>query len=267
MKMFVAIRKLGIVLAAAAGAGLLFLANPARADLTLVTHMTMKSPMMRNMPPSAQAQMNSLMQFTIYSSGKKVRVASPMFSMIIDPDNKKMDMINDTAKTYTEMPFDPTKAFGMLPGGAGGMNPMSGADYNVVDTGKTTMFLGHKVRHYVVTSHINTPNTGEMTIHSDILAAQDLPAADMQAFTNISSYQSGKTHVVGVPFKTVTTVTGGPMGTMTMTQTVTSLSTKPIPAYFFMVPSGYTQSQQPSGMPAPGMPGVGAPAPGSAPTQ
>ncbi|HEX5324121.1 MAG TPA: DUF4412 domain-containing protein [Capsulimonadaceae bacterium] len=266
MKVLTRFRKLAAiaVIAISTCAGLA--ATPARADLTFLIHMDIQSPMFQNMPADARAQMNSLMQMTMFLNGQKMRVNTAVVSVLVDQQAKTLTMINDKAKSYSVSPYDPIVAQQMMQG-PGGMFSGAGSDYKVVDTGKTTTFLGHKVKHFVVTAHLSSPNTGDMTIHSDILAAQDLPPADMAAYNSMTAAAaSGKAHVEGIPLKTVTTVTGGTMGTMTVTQTVTSISTKPIPANLFAIPTGYTRTTQP--MVQPGMPGApGATPPGSAPSQ
>jgi hypothetical protein len=233
----------------------------ARADVTMTTRMTMDSPMMdqarSRMGPNQVAAINNMMRSMTYMSGKRYRVDSAIMSVIVDAGTKQMTMLNDTQHTYFVIPINPGALKGMM-GGAGAAMA-AGHSVKVVDTGKTTRYLGHTCRHYILTMTINMPQTGTMTMHSDILAAQDLPGLDAGVYQALAM-QAGVNgnQMTGVPLLTVTKMSGrGPAGNMTMTQQVMSLSTAPISASRFEVPSGYRKTTQPAlfgGMGVPGAP-------------
>lgn len=237
---------------AVSGLCLLGLSTRAQADLTVITHMSMSGAVMKNLPAAAQANINDVMsESTTFVSGKKYRVTTALLSIIVDHDKNQVILLNDTHKTYTIVPLDPNAANRFATGGgaAVAIPNAAGADYDVEDTGRSTTLLGHKVRHYVVTVHMDLPNQGEMSVREDILAAQDFPEQEMETFNSLTPAMPGTTQIKGVPLKTVSTTTGGILGGMTTTQEVISISTKPIPAYFFTIPEGYTQVQSPQSPP------------------
>lgn len=232
--------------------------QPASADVTIALHMSVNMPGMPNMPGGQNAMIDRFLDSTMYIAPKEFRYNTAFMSVIADPADKKMTFINDTAKTYSIMPYDPAAARAMMPGGAPGGGALK--EYKAVDTGRTTTFLGHKVRHYIVTEVVQAPNMGDMTIHADVLAAQDLPNSDMDAYQGLSNDIPGTTHMKGIPLKMVMKMAGGPVGTMTLVMQATSVSTAPIPASTFQIPEGYTQTTAPTApgqvpMMPPGAPG------------
>src|SRR5579862_4322763 len=162
---------------AVCGLCLLYVFAPAkaRADLTIITRMSMSSPVMNNLPAAARADINDMMsESQTYVSGKKYRVTTPILSILVDRDKNQLILIDDSRRIYTISPFDPASASRYAPNGGGmGANIPNAAsvDYDVQDTGRSTTLLGHKVRHYVVTVHMNLRVQGEITSREDILAA------------------------------------------------------------------------------------------------
>lgn len=252
--------KLGNLRSVCAGVVLLLVAAcaPAMADLTITMHSSFASPMLDNSP---QMQ-NLLAQYensTEYISGSHVRIDTGGVTALIDSSTHKVYAINNTSKTYSTMDLSPGLVNQMLSGGpVPSLGISAGATFELTDTGKTTQLLGHTVRHYTMKSSIPLGQMGTLTVSSDILAAQDFPAEDMAAFNALNSMNPGETHMQGVPLATTTTITGGPVGSMTIKQAATSISQKPIDPSIFQVPSGYTQTQIP-----PAATGT----PGAAPTQ
>ncbi len=241
--------------------GALLAAAPARADLKIASKMSMDSPMMKNMPAQAKAQMANMMQMTTYVSGKKVCVSNPMYSLVIDQDAKTMVSISPMSKAYTEMPYNPAMAQSMMSGPMGGMSGAMQDLHIEEDTTNPTTILGHKVRHYITTGHMTVQGMGDVSMHTDSYYAQDLPAADMAAYGALSAGTPGGTQTQGIPLKIVSSMTGGPMGSMTITMEATSISTDPVPASVFDIPKGYKKQDMPN---TPGMGGAG---PGAPPSQ
>jgi len=225
----------------------------ARADVTVTTHMTMHNPMMDKMMAGQSKQqadaINSMMNTTTYISGKRYRVENPMMTMIMDGNSKQMIMVSPAQHTYSIMALTPQMLKGMTGGPGAGMQGKVKPTYKITDTGQTTQILGHTCRHYIMDMKMTMGATGTMTMHSDIMAAQDIPGLDptaMSAFTSQMGMQGPQ--VKGVPLLTTTKMTSGMTGGMTMTQKATSVSTAPIPASKFEIPKGYKKTAQPNFM-------------------
>ncbi|BDI28912.1 hypothetical protein CCAX7_009630 [Capsulimonas corticalis] len=223
-------------------ATLILVAGVSRADITTVTHMSMDMPGMHNgpqMPAAAQAQLDSMSNTTTYMSGHKVRTDSSFMSFIVNPDAGKMWFLNNTAHTYTVTPFDAAQSKQMMQSILKGRAvDMNAANYKVTDTGRTTKILGHTARHYIVKMSMTLMGQAT-TMTQDILAAQDLSAADTGAFGG----GSGPGQVHGLPLVTTTTYHSGLTEGMISKQVVTSLTTTPIPASTFDLPDGYTLTE------------------------
>ena len=240
-----------------AGAAFAAVVQPARADVTITTRTTINSPMMDRMKASMTkdqlAAMDNMTLTTTYMSGKRYRADNPMMSMIVDAGAKRMIMLNATQRTYSVMPINPNMMKRIMGGAGAGMTGSGKPVYTVTDTGQTTKYLGHTCKHYIMDMKMNMGNMGDMTVHSDILAAQDLPGLD-PAISGSLAMQMGMQggQVKGVALVTRSKVTSALSGAMTMSQTATKISTDPIPAGKFEVPAGYTKTER-SGFPgAPG---------------
>ncbi len=233
----------------------------AMADLKITMHTAIDSPMMKNLPPAQAAMMSKFLDTTECISRKKIRINMMVMSLIVDYGTKKMTMINNMARSYSDLPFNPSMVRQMMPGSPSSNGALK--SYKVLDTGKTTTLLGHRVRHYIVSERIATQNMGDMTVQGDMYAAQDLPEPDTASYDSLSSHMPGRVHVHGVPIKVVMKISGGQTGSMTMSQIATSISTAPVPASTFTIPEGYTKSQSAGmlgmGMPGSGIPGMGGP--------
>jgi hypothetical protein len=222
-------------------------ATASRADVTLTMKMTMHSAMLdqakAKMTEDQAAAMEKMLQSTLYLSGKRSRTDTAMMSIIVDAGTKQMTMMNPTQHRYYTMPMNPA----MLKQAMGSVGVPTGAGaaptYKVTDTGKTTQYLGHTCRHYILAMTMTIPNAGTMTMHSDVLAAQDLPGLDPDVYQTLSMQMGVKgEQMKGVPLMTETKMTGGMIGEMSMTQKASDISTDPIPASEFEVPSDYTQA-------------------------
>jgi hypothetical protein len=241
------------VLVSTAGLLGVLAAAPAHADLKVTWHMTMDSPMMKNMPPQAKAMVDNMMNpMTIYSSGKKTRTDTPMMGFIIDTANDKSIMVNKFAKTYYVSKFDPNKSQMPIPGGG----PMRGAkpsDVNLDDTGKVKTILGHKCHEFIVTGKVAQDEGPNMSFKDDMWVATDLApmGAGSMPFGNFGSVAN---KIAGFPLQMNMSIKGGQADGTTITFETTDLSTDTLPASTFDVPEGYTQSDNP-GFGGPGMMG------------
>lgn len=217
---------------------------PARADIAMSMHMSIDMPALRQMPADKRAAMDKYLSSTIYIHGKKFRYDNALVSVIVDRQAMTTTTVNKLSKSYSVTPFDPSAARMMMPGGSlSSAGPLKG--YKMADEGNAGVYLGHKVRRYLLTEQLALPNAGSETIRATILSAQDLAPADMASYASLSSSMPGKAHMNGFPLKMSMTMTGGSMGTMTMAMQATSISTSPIPASVFEVPAGYTQMPLP----------------------
>ncbi|MEO7902294.1 MAG: DUF4412 domain-containing protein [Capsulimonas sp.] len=234
----------------AGAVALSLIAGPGRADVTMVAHTHMDMPSMRGgaSTPAMQAQIDKMSNTTTYISGHKVRTDTAIMSMIVDQDAGKMWFLNNTAHTYTVTTFSPADAKKMAAQMLKGQPGKSkGMTYKVTDTGRTTKVLGHTARHYIVKTTMDIMGK-PTTMTQDILAAQDLSTADMGV---MGGKGAGQVH--GLPLVTTTTYHGGMTEGMTMKQTVTSLTTTPIPASTFALPAGYTKTESQGSFPMGGM--------------
>ncbi|MGO8671238.1 MAG: hypothetical protein ACLQVD_07745 [Capsulimonadaceae bacterium] len=237
-------------------AAALYVANvvPAIADATVIVHTTMNSPQLTQMEArmnpqqraAMDAKMSGMMTSTTYISGLKSRVNTGSFmSMIMDAGAQTMTILLPSTHTYVTTPIDPDMvkreiAAAMASSGApGGMPNMQ---YKVVDTGRSTTFLGHKCRHYTATMTMPMPQVGSVVMHMNILAAQDLPV-DPRIFSALSMQAGlGTNSVNGVPILIETTMTSSsPMlDGMMVKQEATGINTNPVLDSVFAIPDGYT---------------------------
>lgn len=213
--------------------------SSAHADVKLKMHMTMDSPMMKNMPPQAKAMMDKFMNMTEYFAAKKTRVDSYMINMITDMSAEKMFMINNNAKKYSVTKLDAAKMKAMMSGNGG---PMGGpniekTDVKITETGNTKVILGHKCKEYIITAKMKMQQQ-DMTTKSSVYSATDL------GMDNPYAESQGDTKVSGIPLLIKTDISGGMADGTSVTMTATELSTDPIPASTFEVPSGYKEVPQ-----------------------
>lgn len=227
------------------------LTGACHADITTVTHTHMDMPQMHagsmHMTPEQQAQIDRMSASTTYMSGHKMRTDTALMTILSDADAGKTWMLNNTAHTYSLVTFDPAKMKAMLFSNSKSSGGPAGApDYKVTDTGRTTKILGHLARHYIIHMTMNIQGRST-TITSDILAAQDLPAADLGMYSGMAHMTGGLANMGGgfrgLPLVTTTKMQGGVSDGFTMKQTVTSLSLDPIPASKFTIPEGYAQTE------------------------
>ena len=232
----------------------------AQADVTLKMRTTVNSPMLdkakANMSAAQAAavatSVDSMTRSTLYLSGKRYRMDNAMMSMIMDAGTKQMTMLNPAKHTYYTTPMDQNAMKSMM---GGALGPMPGGNtpaYKLTDTGKTTKFLGYNCEHYIMDMTMNMKQTGSITMHADILSATDLPGLDATAYQEMQS-QMGFPGVMmkGVPLLTTSQMSGGIFGTMTTNSEATDISTAPIPASVFDIPSDYQQTTMPSMFGAP----------------
>lgn len=233
-------------LALMAVAALAMAVPAARADVTLTMQSTINSPMLdkarEHMTPQQEDAIDSMLRNTMYMSGKRYRMDMAMMSFIVDAGAKQMTLLNPNQRTYAVTPINPD-AMKMMMGSAGlpqgqGTTPT----YTVKDTGKSTKYLGHTCRHYIMDMTMTMPQIGTMKTHSDVLAATDLPGLDTGVYEALAMQTGVKGQQMhGVPLLTKSVITGGMIGTMDMEQKAQDINTDPIPADKFEVPAGYTE--------------------------
>lgn len=227
---------------------------PAMADLTITLHSSFSSPSSQASP--MQGLLAQYADATEYIHGERMRMDTGGITAINDVATHKITILNNAAKTYSVVELSPETVRQMLSGGAApSLGVGAGTNYTIIDTGKTATVLGHKVRHYITKTSMPLGQMGTLTVRQDILAAQDFPAADMAAIDSMNAMTPGPVHIKGIPLVTTTTMSGGPIGEMTIKQEATAISTHPVAASMFQIPSGYAQTQSPA---APGMPGASA---------
>lgn len=233
--------------------------SPARADMTVTWHMTMDSPMMKNMPDQTRSMMDTMMNpMTITYSGKFSRTDTPIVSIIIDRTAQKMITINKFGKTYSVSPLDPNKGpnMPMMGGAMGGGTP---ADVNVTNTGNTKTLLGHKCHELIVTGKIQREQGPNMSFKDDMWVASDISPLGGTSGLPLGSFGAMASKIDGFPLEMTMAMSGGQVDGTTVTIETTNISTDAVPASTFQVPDGYTKTDGPGfGMPmGAGVPGAG----------
>jgi hypothetical protein len=195
-----------------------------------------------NAMPSVVLSGTNATVWTIYVSGHKCRFETPSLVLITDRDAGKTWLLNPTTHKYAVGPYGSASITGVQMGEttSSGLGELE-VHTKVSDTGRSATIMGHLARHYVVKTYRKFRGT-ETKQASDILAAQDLSKADLDAWSaaNITTFGS---ELKGVPLVTETrTVSGHLLGAMTRI-IATSLSIDPIPSSMFTVPYDYTEAQ------------------------
>jgi len=163
-------------------------------------------------------------------------------SFIVDAGTKQMTLLNTNQHTYSVTAISPDAMKQMM--GSAGLPQGQGTTptYTVKDTGKSTKYLGHTCRHYIMDMTMTMPQIGTMKTHSDVLAATDLPGLDPGVNEALAIQMGVKGQQMhGVPLLTKSVITGGMIGSMDMEQKAQDISTDEIPADKFEVPPGYTE--------------------------
>jgi hypothetical protein len=183
---------------------------------------------------------------TYYVSGQKLRRDTPLFTSIDDFDTDVCYMISREKKMYVRIPLNRgirVKRPAQPSSEAGNAVPKdrNKTTIKVADTGRTTVFDGYRCRHYICTSTYTA-----MIVQRDVLATEDL-GVDERIAQEIRSTMQVDGDVAGIPLQVATTSwTYGKKDGPTSTETVTSISTNPIPAGYFQVADGYKDMSAPN---------------------
>jgi hypothetical protein len=191
--------------------------------------------MMQSMSPDQKKRMAAMgfspdMVTTIYVSGNRQRTDAGPMSIFSDMNAHKVVMINHMTKTQTSMPLNTSAV----------QQQVAGMTANVVDTGKTSVILGHVAHLYKVSMDSaaqGTKTTGEIWAAPDIPGPKSNPFGAQMGGLNAAEMAKIK----GFPLKFTLKVTGGPAGATTITGNVKSVSLAPLNASTFTVPAGYQQ--------------------------
>ncbi len=210
---------------------------PAAADITLKSRNTYDSPQMRAQLASVPREYRDAfirytdMTVTNAVSGKKMRTDMPTVSLITDCGARTKTQLYDN-KTYTVSIFDPAVANRLLPTSTNA----------ILDTGKSSILLGHTVHEYIVTASVKNADGTSTTAREILWAAQDLDPADTASFSPFVPKGSGKARIRGIPLLVTETITGGKQNGTKVTMVVTSISKAPIPKSAFEIPPGYVRA-------------------------
>ena len=227
----------------AATALLGFTALAAHADVTITYTTNVDSSEMRQAMKKATPELRKRIAAQGYGKPQTVKTYVHSGTMRTDIGTRST-VINTTAHeatsfdrkshTYLGQPFDPK------PAPAGSPQP----HVSVKDTGKSIQFLGHTVRVYTMTV---TPPQGPGSMTGEIWAAKDIARPPFDPLINnpASPLAPEMKKVAGMPLKVVMQM-NGPNGTSTMSQVATSISTQPVQASLFAVPSGYKKVTPPT---------------------
>ncbi|MCW3062329.1 MAG: resA 7 [Capsulimonas sp.] len=204
--------------------------TPARADITLTMHASVEGKMKAEydkMDAKTRAQMDKMLAYQIYISGGKMRTETFMITSLVDLKTGTSYALNTRDKSYYEAPFQLAKA-GLLPS----VGAQTAGAFQIKDTHETSTMLGHKVRHYVLTSHDAKTN-----VRMDEYLATDFPAHDMSACKKAGQ------PLLGVPLKLRMVMSGVGMPVkVDLTIVAKSISTAQIAKDRFVLPAGYTKT-------------------------
>ena len=218
--------------------------GPVSADITLIERTTIdmtslqgaSSSMMSVFRPSG----NGVLELKIYVSGHKCRFESPYLVVIADRDAAKTWILNTTSLKYSVRPYD-ANAIAGVQAGALSIADLAHLEIHatVTDTGRTATIMGHAARHYKVIIDRKFRDT-QTTFSSDILAAEDLTPANLDAWSeaNVTIYGP---NLRGVPLVTETEALGASSHAAMTRIIATSISTGSVPEDKFSIPDGYTE--------------------------
>ena len=218
----------------------------AHADVTISSHMAFTGAFVDQL--QKQGKGNPFAQFSemrMYMAPKHFRMDMGLIGMIVDLDTKKMVTLNNTAHTYTEKDFDPAQTKDLMSNLMGNKTVYT----SVVDTGKTTKYMGHDVRHFTAEMTVTLPqpnlppNMRTMNVTMDILAAQDLPQTDQDMLATYGSMMGTPSKLKGLALMTRATYTSGILNGTVMNMNATAVSTKPIDTIVFDIPTGFTKTE------------------------
>ncbi|MEO7718481.1 MAG: TlpA disulfide reductase family protein [Capsulimonas sp.] len=206
------------------------------ADVTLDMHVIPGGAMeqqYKTMDAKTKEQMAKMLDYKVYVSNNKVRTDTYLMTSILDIKAGKMFACNNMSKSYSEIPFSGGK-YNVLPA-QGKINSLNN---KVVDTKEMVIILGHKTRHYIITSR----DSGSV-MRMDEYIAQDFSSRDMATFKNPTQ------PVLGIPLKIKMVISGKDMpAELNMTMMARSISTTPIENGFFSIPSDYKKTDLASAM-------------------
>jgi len=208
----------------------------AMADLTVVQKVFVDYSKMRiNGKPVTQDQLSAIKPLVGVNgsdavasySGKKAKLATTMYTAIYDMDANTATALMPTTKQYMKTPINS----GMIAKMTAGMQT------STKDLGETKMILGHLTHLYKIFA-----KNQMMSCEGYAWVAPDIN--DTNAFQSVMQTQGGFSGVKGLALKTTVTVNITIMGsvvTSTTSTDVTSISTDPIPASTFDIPSDYKE--------------------------
>lgn len=220
----------------------------ARADITLTMYASAGGDMEKqynSFDAKTRAQLDKMLSYKVYVSKNRMRTDMYMVTSIVDTKAGKTYMCNNSTQSYSEAPFS-VKLNNVLPS----QGKTNSNEAHIEDTGEVSMLLGHKVRHFIITSHDARTKT-----RIDEYIARDFSSSDMAFFKNINQ------PVLGIPLQINTSIIGPaiPKG-ISMTAIAKSISTTQIPSNMFDLPLGYTKTDKSDLMTA-GLLREGVPAP------
>ena len=226
----------------AAAAALLPLGGAAHADLKIVQTTRIDNPQLKayqeTMTPQQKAAMahsgNPLLQSgpqlsALYLQGSRTRVDLGTISYLVDGAARKTEIVNRRTHTYTVQPYRTP-------------SPAAQTTVTVKDSGQTKVIAGHSCRRYFTTATLaSQPGT---IIQGDIWAAADIPqpAALATGAGPFAALQSQFQKIKGFPLKSSLTVTGSPLGNITVQTSAVSVSKAALPPSTFAVPAGYKKA-------------------------
>lgn len=203
---------------------------PARADLKVVQVTAVSSPELeadlRKLPPAERAALASAgtKTVTLYIKGAKTRADIGGLSFLPDAAARQVKIVNHATRSYTVERDEPPRT-----------QRASGRKGLIIKaTGQSKTILGRRARHY----RLRSPS-GNLT--GEIWSVPDLPRGPENTQQHPILYDLWG-QVKGMPLRVKLVVKDSPIGRMTVTYAVTSLSTAPLPPSIFAVPRGYRRA-------------------------
>lgn len=211
------------------------LSASARADQTIAVNVSMNmSPSVEQHKPAAPFNpiFGASTKVTVYWSGHYLKIVSPSSVSIIDFGSNTTTVLLPSTKSWYVMPFIPPTAM---------KQRLRDLQTNVTDMKKTQTLLGHKVRLFKVYE-----KSAATTSIGYVWVAQDIPSPPV-AYDGNPGLAIAWNKLVGTMLKGHFDATGpGSRHRMSFAYEVTALSSAPIPASTFDIPSDYKKIEPPS---------------------
>lgn len=214
----------------------------AHADYKIVQKTTIQNPQITAMVQSMQPEQRAMMErsgmgalmsgapipMVFYSHGREARVDFGPETLIVNAANHTQTTISRATHTYSVSTYHPNASVQVH----GQVHP----------TGQSKIIAGHRAQRYQVA--FTNPAMPGASMTGSIWGAPDLPQPPVLALGTgpASQIASEYRKIKGMPLEVDLTMNGSSIGKTTVHSITTSISTVPLPASVFAVPTGYQKT-------------------------